>query len=215
MSKHAISEAMLDVSPDRDEAIGLDTLHAVDGNLPTWKGQLGVILCEVNQCKCFRSGKTLSLIGRPSDADTVRYLFSYIAREIDRLAIQEARIRGSVDKTWMNNFRLGATTEVSRRLQEAHAAAKAAMRREADASDTMGTGVALMRVNNALVKMDQHKNEIQNYADRKLRLRKGSRSNSTYNHGAREAGKRAGATIDLNNSSKGSLGSGSRAALKG
>jgi hypothetical protein len=216
MSKHAISEAMLDVSPDSDEAIEHDVLHQGFGTqLPTWKGQLGVTLSEVNQCKCFRSGPALNIIGRPSDANTVRYLFGYIAREIDRLAIIESRLRGNVEKTWLNNFRLGAVSEVNRRLQEAHAAAKAAMRREADASDTLGTGTALMRVNNALVKMGQHAGAIQAYGERNLRLRKGSASHSRYDHGARQAGKRAGATIDLNNGSKASLGSGARGALKG
>jgi hypothetical protein len=216
MSKHAISEAMLDVSPDSDEEIEHDVLHQGYGqNLPTWKGQLGVVLSEVNQCKCFRSGPALNIIGRPSDANTVRYLFAYIVRQIDKLAIAEANIRGNVEKTWMNNFRLGAVIEVNRRLQEAHAAAKAAMRREADASDTMGTGVALMRVNNALVKMAQHKNAVEAYGKRNLRLRKRSGGKARYDDGAFKAGKRAGATIDLNNStSKGGLGSGSRAALK-
>jgi hypothetical protein len=214
MTKHAINEAMLDVSPDQDEGIEHDLLHGIDGkSLPTWKGQLGVVMSEVNQCLCYRNGPNLHIVGRPSDADTVRYLFTYVAKEIDRLTILESRSRGKVDKNWSNNFRLGAVGEVNRRLKEAHNAAKASMKKEADASDTMGTGVALMRVNTALKKMEEHKGDVDDYAKKKLKIGKGRRTHSKYNEGARKAGRRAGAGIDLSSGSGKGLGTGEKKRL--
>lgn len=216
MSKHSITEAMLDVSPDEDEDIEVDTLHKHGSNsLPSWKGQLGVVMAEVNQCVCYRSGSELRIIGRPSDANTVRYLFSYVVREVDRLTKQESNLRGNPGRTWCNNFRLGAVTEINRRLREAEKEARASMKQEADASDTMGTGVALVRVNNALQKLDDRSAAAQQYGKKKLKLRSGGRSSSRFDAGARAAGKRAGASINLNGGGRAGLGAGARAALKG
>jgi hypothetical protein len=217
MTRHAIGEAMLDVNPDADEKaepIEHDLLHATGGQqLPTWKGSLGVALCEVNGCKCFRTGGNLNVIGRPSDAATVRYLFAYIAGEIDRLAQQAADERGNPGRTWLNNFRLGAMSEVNRRLRQAHADTRTAMRQEAVASDTLGTGTALVRVNNALVKLDAHKAAVADYGKQKLHLRSSGRSHSRFNGSAREAGRRAGAAIDLSRGDRPGLGSGNRKSL--
>jgi len=215
MSRHSISEAMLDVSPDQDEMIDSDILFAETGaQMPTWKLLLGSCIAEVNQCKAFQSGSTLQIIGKPSSAATVRYLFMYIAREIDRLCDFEARNRGAPGRTWSNNFRLGAVSEVSRRLREADAAARAAMKREAYEGDTNGTGVALMRINNALTKLDEQKLAVEVYGKTRFRLRTMKRS-ARYDHSARDAGKRAGATIDLSHGSGKGLGSGHRGQLGG
>lgn len=218
MSKYAISEAMLDVSPDDDEAseqIEVDTLHKHGSrSLPTWKGSLGVVMAEVNQCKCYRLGNELRIIGRPSDAATVRYLFSYVAREIDRLTAEESSLRGNPGRTWCNNFRLGAVSEINKRLEAAESDARAAMKQEADASDDMGTGAALVRVNNAIAKLDKRSEAVEDYGKRKLHLRSGGSRRSRYDAGARAAGKRAGARINLDRGGA-ALGSGNSRKLTG
>jgi hypothetical protein len=172
-------------------------------------------MAEVNQCKCYRSGSELRIIGRPSDASTVRYLFSYVVREIDRLTKEESNLRGNPGRTWCNNFRLGAVHEINRRLEEAAREARAAMKKEADDGDTMGTGTALVLVNNAIAKLDDRTAAVEDYGKRKLRLRSGSSSHSRYDAGARAAGKRAGASIDLSNGGRRGLGSGNRKSLTG
>jgi hypothetical protein len=215
MSRHAITEAMVDVEADDDEAmeeIETGLLHREGRQLATWKGRLGMVMCEVNQCKCYRNGPSLRIIGRPSDATTVRYLFSYVAREIERLCAQEADLRGNPGRTWRNNFRLGATEEVNRRLREAHKEARAAMKQEAQDGDTLGNGVALVRVNSALAKLDARQEAAEDYGKRVLKLRKGSGSHSRYDSDGRAAGKRAGASIDLGGARAG-LGSGERRKL--
>jgi hypothetical protein len=219
MSRHSITEAMIDVSRDqdeKDEPIASDALHIHGETLPTWKSVLADRMCGVNQCKSFRIGGSLYIVGRPSDAGTVRYLFAFVAREIDRLCIEAASALGSPGKTWLNNFRLGAATEVARRLEEAHQATRAAMRQEAHAGDTLGNGVALMRVNNALTKLNDQCVAVEKYSKEVLKIRAGRRIRSRYDPYAHEAGKRAGASIDLSGgSNRGALGAGARAAIRG
>jgi hypothetical protein len=219
MSRHSITEAMIDVSPDqdeKDEPIVADTLHVCGNKLVSWKDQLALAMCRVNQCEAYHVGGTLNVIGRPSDAATVRYLFAYVTREIDRLCADAASLLGKPGKTWCNNFRLGATHEVCRRLREAHRNARAAMRQEASAGDTLGNGVALMRIDNALAKLDGRSAAAVKYGKEKLKLRAGHRSQGRFDPYARQAGQRAGASIDLSGgSNRGALGAGARAAIRG
>jgi hypothetical protein len=216
MSRHAISEAMLapaDAAPD--EPIEKDVLFASGGTQnATWRGQLAMVMSEVNGCGVYQSCGSLYIFGRPSDSAKVRYLFAYVAREIERLCKEAADLRGSPGRTWANSFKLGAVSEINRRLREADKAARASMKQEADASDTLGTGSAIVLVNNALAKIDAHKVSVAQYGEVKLHLRKGSASHSRTDYGARDAGKRAAANIDLNGAS-GSIGSGARKSLHG
>jgi hypothetical protein len=213
MSRHAISEAML--TPEEaepDEAIDQDTLYA-SSQSATWLGQLAVPLCEVNGCGVYKSGPNLNIFGRPSDAAKVRYLFTFVKREIERLCAQEAGLRGSPGRTWHNSFKLGAAGEIGRRLREADQAARAAMKREANAGDTMGTGTALVIVNGALAKIDAHRGSIAEYGRIKLKLRKGHKAHAKSDYGAYTAGTRAASTIDLSGAAQGALGSGARKSL--
>jgi hypothetical protein len=217
MSRHAISEAMLGASSDTpDEAIEPDVLYASSGTQnATWRGQLAVPMCEVNGCGVFQARGALHVFGRPSDAAKVRYLFSYVCAEIERLCQRESSLRGSPGRTWANSFKLGAAAEIGRRLREADQAARGAMKREADAGDTMGTGSALVLVNTALAKIDAHRVSIAEYGRAKLKLGKGKKAKSNVDYRARDAGRRAAADIDLSGAAQGSLGSGARKSLGG
>ena len=211
MSRHAIDTAMLSTADAPEEAIETDVLFASDKrHKSSWRGLLATALCDVNMCKVFWSGPDLHIIGRASNTSTTRYLFAYVVREIERLCRDAAAERGSPGRTWCNNFKLAAAEEVGRRLREAHAATRSNMKREADASDTMGTGAALVCVNNALAKMDAHVAAVQLYAEQNLKLRSG-KFHYRINSDGFAAGKRAGASINLD-TGKG-IGSGSRAAI--
>ena len=213
MSRHAISEAMLGKSStEPEEQIEQDLLHSGKQNT-TWRGGLAMAICAANGCGVYRQSGDLVTFGRPSDAAKVRYLFAYVSREIERLCEQESALRGSPGKTWHNSFKNGAVAEISRRISEAASAARAAMRREADASDTLGTGAAIVLVDSALAKLDKRTLAVASYGKLKLKLRKGSSSHSRTDFGAREAGKRAAATINLDNAA-GALGAGNSKALR-
>ena len=206
MTKHSITEAMVEGADTDAERVEVGLLHTHDGrNMPTWKRTLSRVMCEVNQCHAYKFGSELRVIGRPTDANTVRYLFSYVSREVDRLADQEANLRGGPGRTWKNNFRIGAVQEVNRRLREAYQGARVQMRQDADRNDTLGTGSALVRVDGALATLDRRRADALQYGREKLRLRmvhRGSRGNRD----GREAGKRAGASIDLNRGRSAALG---------
>jgi hypothetical protein len=99
------------------------------GRAETWKIRLAMELAKQNQCKIYSSGG-LCIIGRPSDATAVRYLFAWLTREIDRLAREHCAGYG---RNYWNNFRIGAADTVARRLAEQAEATRTAVRREATA----------------------------------------------------------------------------------
>jgi hypothetical protein len=215
MTRHAIGEAMLaPVADTVDEQIEADLLYAQGKKHATWRGILAVVMAEVNQCKVFVQGGDLRIIGRPSDAATVRYLFSYVIREIERLCKEEAGWRGNPGRVWCNNFKLGAVESVNKRLRESAAQARAAMRREASANDTMGTGSAIVLVNNALAKLDKRTEDVRAFAQAKFKLRSRGTAHFRNDDSGREAGRRAGAHIELNPARGGALGAGARRSLQ-
>lgn len=211
MSRHNISEAMLTPAGAPEEQPEEDLLF-VAGAYQRWRGSLAVVMGEANQCLVFRTGPALRIVGRPSDVQTVRYLFVYVVREIERLCKFDADLRGNPGKTWCNNYKHGASNEVARRLRESAREARAAMRREADAGDTLGSGTALVLVNNALAKLDARGAAVEAWRV-KLELKKAKSYSSALDETARLAGQRAGKSIDLSNA-KGALGSGSRKGLR-
>lgn len=212
MTRYAIGAEMLMTAGTVDEQIEADLLYA-GARVATWRDQLALPLCAANQCKVYRSNGALHIIGRASDAATVRYLFIYVANEIERLCKFEADMRGNPGNVWCSNFKMGAALEVGQRVREAAQAAQAAMRREADAGDTLGTGSAIVLVNGALAKLDARKQAVEEFGRKKLNLRAGKRSQSKVDDNARTAGQRAGKHIDLTNP-KNALGAGTRKSLQ-
>jgi hypothetical protein len=213
MSRHNISSLMLETPGEVDEPVGHELLYA-DGRLAMWMGSLAVGMCGVNQCSPYRAGGSnqLWIVGRTSDAQTVRYLYSYVVNEIKRLCQRESDLRGNPGVQWRNDFCIGAANVVVERLKEAARQARAEMRQEADASDTLGNGVALVRVNSALARIDERRAEVDQWLKKNLKLKKSHYYRYGHNADGRMAGRRAGERIDLNGASKG-LGSGSRGQL--
>lgn len=84
------------------------------GRAETWKYRLASEIAKQNQCKLY-SCRGICIIGRPSDATAVRYLFAWLSREIDRLANAHCAGYG---RNYFNNFRIGAAETVARRLAE-------------------------------------------------------------------------------------------------
>ena len=214
MTKHSITELMLEKSDEKlEEAIEDAILYAQDKQMPQWYGRLCMKLCGVNQCDCYQSGNQLKVVGRPSDAQTVRYLFSYISKEIIRLRDQHSEERGEPGRRWRNDFCIGATAEVNNRLYIAAKEARAEMKREADASDTMGTGTAIVLVNNALAKLDKRGADVGVWVKKNLKLQTTSSSRRYSDRDGRTTGQLAGRNIDIGAGGRGSIGSGSKKRL--
>lgn len=215
-----IEEPEEDVVNFADRGASLEDEGAA--KIARWKGSLAVSVATANQCKAwyctklstsFSNGRptttkkaTLELIGRPSDADAVRYLYQYLAREVERLTAIHGKGCGA---TWRNNFRMGVVETIAQKLGEEAKATRAALRTEA----ATGTTMALVLVDKALAKLDQRAIAVETYGKEKLKLRARSGGQTQYDHNARSQGREAGKSIKIN-SAKGGL-TGGHKALKG
>lgn len=200
MSEYAITEAMLE-DVETTEVVVNEMFYGEDtSKIASWKSALAMELSQANQCDIYmdmEGGKRfLRIIGKSSKAHTVRYLFVYVVREIERLCAEAAALRGSPGRTWHNNFKLGAAEEVGKRVKAAAEEQKKRMKREAYEGDEMGSGTALVRVNAALARIDAEAAEVEGKM-KALGLTTYT-SNSRVNREGLEAGRRAGANINLN-----------------
>lgn len=156
IERHRLSEAML-VLDEADDRPAAEDVRACEDPLDRsktiihWKGVLAGGLCAVNGCDRYwdRRRGGLIVVGVPSDVQTVRYLYAYFVREIDRLAKQYA----GNGKSWLHAWRVGCASTISKRLKEAAEEARAEARGEARSADDRG--VALVRVNSGLARIDE------------------------------------------------------------
>jgi len=131
MEKHRI-EVSLDDDAKEEFSLG-EPLETFD-EVVLWKGHLLDPICEVNGCRGLwiaRGSKHLLCCAGPErDCNTVRYLYTYLSKEIERLACEGAdhlqslgqfrsRRRRSNRDSWMHSFRYGAITILTLRLREA------------------------------------------------------------------------------------------------
>lgn len=157
-----------------------------------WKGSLAAGITKANCCSCYwhsvwvdgRWNKQLLVVGRQSDIDVVRYLFSAVVAQIEAYcAAAMLRNRGG-GKTFANNFKYGATNTVVERLAEA----------QQEVEEEYEGTTALVLVNKDKAELD--------VAMKALKLRKRT-VKSRYDDRGQEAGKRAGRRVNL---SRGALG---------
>lgn len=159
--------------------------------LHRWRATLAGTIARANSCRIYNNHGSLALVGRPSDAETVRYLFAYLAREVERLCEKDGRGCG---RTWRNNYRLGVVDTIMRKLHAERVRFKEEQRKLAGASmDSQ----ALVRLNQALVKVEKRGDDVQAWIKQNLKLVAGSGSSGRYNGGAREAGRKAGESIRI------------------
>lgn len=198
IDRHKLDVASLEdtatVEPVRDETL--------DSKTSSWLIRLAGTLAALNNVQhyyrprrketAWRVGAegSIQLIGRASDVQTVRYLYQWLSKEIDRLCDRDGQGEG---KTWRNNFRLGAVESVGRRLREEKEVTKKEAMADAFARDGEQ---GLLQVNSAIVRVAD-RSEVDAFA-KSLKLRNVS-SRTTYNDDGREAGRRAGNSIGLSN----------------
>lgn len=171
-----------------------DPLEVGEGkNLSRWRVTLASTLARANQSRIYTSGTAIKIVGRPSDAEAIRYLYQYLVNEVERLTRVHAKGNG---KTWANNFRLGIVDEIGDRLAAQRKETIHKMKAEAVGTSTRQTGMALVRIDNALAKMEKRGEDVQEWVDENMNLRKTyARVRSDF--GAREAGRQAGKSIQL------------------
>jgi hypothetical protein len=205
MFKYQIGEADLDVSfseREVEEVMDTDVHVEKKGKLDMWKASLAngiansfgarvYIWRSTNDCK-------YRIVALKSVAQTVSYMFGYLALEINRLA-DEAWKREKSNypmisaRTWKNSFRLGAVATIVKRLNEQRMAqervVKEMMTKE---REEVKTSTAL-----ALYKTDQERQEeAYQKVERERKLRKVV-SNARHNYSAFDRGREAGSSVAL------------------
>lgn len=181
MLEHKIEQSELDLNEDEEHQTEEEQLNSEDkgkSKLATWKAQLGVVLSKANGCFIYQSTSRIILTGKKSDTDTVRYLYDYCIREIDRLTKAHASGYG---RTYANNFRLGCVDAIRQAIK-----AEVEAKKQKYASNER----ALVVINQAPILAK----EAERHARGAARLSKTRRS-SRYDEGAREAGRQAGSNI--------------------
>lgn len=172
----------------------------LDGTSPTklirWRSSLAMSLAYYNSCRIFFTSGTLHIVGRPSDVDTVRYLYAYITGETERLCAKDGAGCG---RTWRNNYRLGVIDTIRRRLRTSHDEFVAEQRRLAGAT----SGTALMRLDGALLRLEQRGKKAQEKLDAKPGMRKIKLTQGKAIKDARQAGQQAGESINLEKARRG------------
>lgn len=191
INEHNLSAAMLAIEgsePVPDEPIvnfSDAPLHAAP-ILKRWRGQLAMTIAKHNGCMVWRRAGNLMIVGRPSDAETVRYLFAWLERETERLTHASGAGRGT---TWRDNFRIGVVEAIAEKLKAQHAS----FTRQARVDNPH----ALVKVDQALARIEARTTSVERWTKEHLKLRAGSSCRSTYDKTAREMGRAAGRSINV------------------
>jgi len=198
MHKYNLTSLMVesfDSDPIEDEEIKCmtDPLFTFKKNASTWKTKLAMVVAKANHCRIWlhrsQSNSRLGLVGTRSDAEVVRFLYNYLLKEVERLALRDAMGKG---RSWANNFRLGAIDTIEARLKEALKESEEILKEECQK-----TGVAIVHVSSAIQKLEDKGPAVQRWMDENMDLRKGGKKISNYHNGARMAGRRAAREIDI------------------
>lgn len=200
IDKHHLEQAML--SLDSAEPVrGLDDEPILDfyregapldtpKQLDRWRVWLAGALAQYNASRIYLSGRNISIVGRPSDVETVRYIYTHLSREVERLATENGAGMG---RTWRNNFRLGVVDAIKTKLRNQHAQFEHDAREVAAAESS----TALVRVNTALVTMSERTQAVDKWMKSNLKLHAGSASYSRHDASARDRGRKAGASLSV------------------
>lgn len=202
MTKHRIS--MLDVENVEDTVIDPLNNEEVESSksfIP-WRTHLIQGIAKANGCHTYLNivrypvrTCTVRIVGPSMGASATRYMYAYVGREIERLAGIERTNNAYASRSWLRDFRLGAVYEIVRRIKEASASTI-----EEEAGST------------ALARIDSDAERVKK-AVAALDLTDGPSTSPVRDGSAFEAGRDAGATVNIDSSAPG-LKAGSIADLK-
>lgn len=181
-----------------------------------WLLSLATTVARSNQCRIIYSkidgvtgnlgkeikrGATIKIVGHPSDVQVVRYLYSYLRNEVERL-IKENCVGNSI--SYKRGFGLGVVDTIANKLWEQKKQTESAMRGE-----YAHNPLALVRVNNAIAKVEKRSMAVDKYIEQNMNLGKGrgGYANKTEGMNARAHGRVAGENVRFT-LARGALGTG-------
>lgn len=218
MTEHRIEEATLLSGGEQDQpVVDVDVLQELRNDsrnrywVASWEGVLAGGVAQANGCRIYftkRCGKipgALHIVGRQSDVQATRYLFTLFHREVYQLAERWAAVElrcnpGLAARGVTTSFRLGCAAAISARLT----LEEQASRKQLQAASALGhtqASTALVVFNKALEKAEA-------YIEKRCGTRKRQYSGPT-NVGAFRAGMQAGQQVDLGHGKK-RIGEGAR-----
>jgi hypothetical protein len=190
IERFKLDAAMLDASAGEEQPVEEEVRECEDPldrskSKIAWKGSLASGISRANSCRIYWRGGTIQIVGASSNVATVRYLYAYFVREIDRLA---KRYAGN-GKSWMHAWRVGCAETISARLKAAREEARNEARGEAV------PGVGLARVNAGIAKLTAQDGAVVKYMEQ-IKLRKGKRP-TINSHGGYYQGQLDGRTVNI------------------
>ena len=185
-------------------------LFVVKQRMPTWRWSLAWSVAEVNGCKPWSYSdyvtredgswgwqRTAYLVGDPRDAAHAAAIYQYIEAQIDALCKRKGAGMG---RAWANSFRMGAASEIGRRLEQASRAERKRLKGEAEGEQ------ALVRVEAAIARLDERGAKVTAFMEAMEMSYSSGGGGSVSDGGGYSAGVKAGRSIKL--------GGGSTKALK-
>lgn len=127
MAEHELDEATIRVTeggeaePLVNEGI-MDGKNAKTGKRDIWKGYLVQAVAVGFGCRVWWNNAELTLFGRPSNIGAAKYLIMFLTLEIERLAQEKwaqqvPRPLAAAAVAWRNSFKVGASSEIRRRME--------------------------------------------------------------------------------------------------
>lgn len=187
MVQHQISEASVSLA-DEPEQVEEQVLFE-SGRRVVWKGAIAEALTYAAGCKSYTligGGKSsLRLIGTPSALATVRYMFAYLVKEIERISKRSFIASGQVGRSraWQNAFKIGATSVICKRIK---------MQRK----ETIAAAAAAGQ-NDALVVVKQGEKDVSVFMAREVGATKKSSRPSMSSSAGYTSGRDAGSKVNL------------------
>lgn len=196
MAEHRLERADVE-APDGSELIeDQDEPLFTMGRRVPWISGLANGISRSQGCRTYlrrsaRKGRQrvdLAVVGRRADVEAVRYLFAYLHREIERIADLAAK-SGEIDadRVSKNSFRCGTAAVVIYRLNQA--------RLEAEGAFAAARGRE--QASRAIVCVDAREAAVEAWMRERLKLRDTRSSRSVGRRDAYDAGKQAGARIEI------------------
>lgn len=178
--QHGIEREMLDEHEKEEPIADGGTVHRTSPfNMDTWCIRLADVLARANQSRAliFATSveKRIELYGRPSDVQTVRYLYDFYSAQIHRLCDRDGKGQG---RTWRNNFRHGCVDTLAVQL--------IAARQEMTTTNENKRG---------LVRLDQRGDAVDEWMRKQLKVKRVKLKPMLEDDMARYKGQRAGEEI--------------------
>lgn len=170
----------------------------------TWPRRLASVLARANGCFIYygyadKHRMDVHVVGRPSDVAKVRYLYTYLAGEVVRLARRDCV---GASSAWTRNYQVGVVDAIGEQLRRSADATREQLRREAE-----GQTQALVKVERAIVVVAKRRDDAEAFANAHHNFRVARGATMTFQPGARAAGRAAGREIRVS-SARGALGGG-------